>query len=59
MKDDYQIKGPRAKVEFELEKDVVEKLAAMEKQTKHTKSEMANTALKRFIAQHKDFFPIQ
>lgn len=57
MREDYKLKGTTAKIEFELEKDIVEKLGAMEGFVKLTKSELANTALKRFIAQHKDFLP--
>lgn len=57
MKDDYKIKKPTSKVELEVEKEVVEQLAQMESFTKHTRSEIVNTALKRFISQHKDFFP--
>lgn len=57
MRDDYKIKGATTKVEVELEKEVAEKLLAMEKFAKLTRSEIANTALKRFISAHKDFLP--
>lgn len=57
MKDDYKIKTATGKIELEVEKEVIEALAQMESYTKHTRSELANTALKRFIVQHKDFFP--
>jgi len=57
MRDDYKIAGPVAKVELEVEKNIVEALMEMEKHSKLTRSEIANTALKRFIAHHKDFLP--
>ena len=57
MRDDYKIKGPTVKVELEVEPSVLENLQKMEIFTKLTKSEITNTALKRFITQHKDFLP--
>jgi hypothetical protein len=57
MLDDYKLKGPTQKIEIEIEADVAEKLAKMEKFAKLTRSEIANTALKRFISAHKDFLP--
>ena len=57
MKDDYKLKGPVAKIEIEVEKDVAERLILMEAYSKFTQSELANTALKRFISSHKDFLP--
>lgn len=57
MKDDYKITGPTKKIELEVEKEVADALAAMESHTKIKTSELANTALKRFISQHKDFLP--
>lgn len=57
MRDDYKIIGPLAKVEVEVEKAIVDALLEMEKHSQLTKSEIANTALKRFIAHHKDFLP--
>jgi hypothetical protein len=57
MRDDYKLNGPVAKVEVELEKEVAEKLAAMETFSKFSRSELTNTALKRFISSHKDFLP--
>lgn len=57
MRDDYKLVGTTAKIQVELEKDVVETLAKMEVYSKHSVSELANTALKRFIASHKDFLP--
>lgn len=57
MRDDYKMKAPLAKVQVEVEKPVADALAAMEAFAKLTQSEIANTALKRFISQHKDFLP--
>jgi|LakMenEpi03Aug12_release.lakeMendotaPanAssembly.Ray.scaffolds.fasta_scaffold3769193_1 hypothetical protein len=57
MRDSYKLKGPTVKVELELEKHVVETLQAMEGFSKFTKAEITNTALKRYISQHKDFLP--
>jgi hypothetical protein len=57
MRDDYQLKGAKVKLEIEVEATVAEALAAMEKFTKHSRSELTNTALKRFISGHKDFLP--
>jgi hypothetical protein len=57
MKDDYKIQGAVAKIQVDVEKDVAEKLQAMESFTKISTSELVNTAVKRFITQHMDFFP--
>jgi hypothetical protein len=57
MRDDYKLKGPTARVQVEVEQTVADKLQLMEKFTKFSQSELVNTALKRFIAQHKDFLP--
>ncbi|MBY0469797.1 hypothetical protein K2X30_01425 [bacterium] len=57
MRDDYKLNGPVGKLEIEVEKEVLERLLAMEKHSKLSKSELANTALKRFISAHKDFLP--
>jgi hypothetical protein len=57
MRDDYKLVGDKTKLEVEVEKDVHEKLLAMEKFSKISRSELANTALKRFISSHKDFLP--
>lgn len=57
MRDDYKLVGPTTKLEVELEKSVAETLARMEGASRHSISELANTALKRFIATHKDFMP--
>ena len=57
MKDDYKLQGSTAKIEAEVEKAVAEQIQVMAKYTKHSASELVNTALKRFISQHKDIFP--
>lgn len=57
MLDDYKIKGSTKKIELEVDASVAEMLAAMEAFSKLSRSELANTALKRFISQHKDFLP--
>lgn len=57
MKEDYPLKGATVPLTFELEKDVAETLKKMAEFTKLTESEMANTAIKRFIAVHSDFKP--
>lgn len=57
MRDDYKMNGKLAKVSFEVEENVAAVLGEMEKHTQLTLSELANTALKRFIAHHKDFLP--
>ncbi|NBU20786.1 hypothetical protein EBS43_05150 [bacterium] len=57
MLDQYKIVGPKKKVEVEVEAEVADALVQMEAHTKISSSEITNTALKRFIAGHKDFFP--
>jgi metal-responsive CopG/Arc/MetJ family transcriptional regulator len=57
MRDDYKMKGPVSKIEVEVEKEVADRLLTMEKHSKISRSELTNTALKRFISQHKDFLP--
>ena len=59
MRDDYKLKGNLKKIEVEIEEQVVETLRAMEKHSKFSVAELANTALKRFISSHKDFLPPQ
>jgi predicted DNA-binding antitoxin AbrB/MazE fold protein len=56
--DDYKLKGRTVRIEVEIEDEVAEKLIRMEKHIHLTKSEIANTALKRFISSHKDFLPV-
>jgi hypothetical protein len=58
MLDEYKLTGPTKKIELEVEVEVAEKLSRMEKQVKLSSSEIANTALKRFISHHKDFLPV-
>jgi len=58
MRDDYKISGETRGLDLVIEKSVAEILEAMAKHTKHSPSELANTALKRFISQHKDFLPV-
>lgn len=57
MRDDFKLKGATARVEFDVEKEVADKIRAMEKFTGLTVSELSNTALKRFITHHSDFLP--
>ncbi len=57
MRDDYHLEGPTVKVELELEKQVHERLMEMVSYTTLSQSELLNTALKRFISNHKDFLP--
>jgi hypothetical protein len=57
MRDDYKVQGATAHLDVQVEKEVVEKLKVMEKHTGLTASEIANTALKRFITHHSDFMP--
>lgn len=57
MRDDYKITKPTGSVNLQIESQVIEMLAAMEAHTKITVSELANTALRRFIGSHKDFLP--
>lgn len=59
MRDDYKLRGATQKLEFEIEREVAEKLQRMEQHSKLSISELANTALKRFIAAHKDFLPVE
>jgi hypothetical protein len=58
MRDDYKINGATAKLSIEVDKDVADKLAAMERFKGIKVSELANVALKRFITQHSDFLPL-
>jgi metal-responsive CopG/Arc/MetJ family transcriptional regulator len=57
MRSDYKLKGQTVKVEIEIEKEVAEVIKAMEDHSKFSRSEITNTALKRYISQHKDFLP--
>jgi hypothetical protein len=57
MREDYKLKGATTRIELELEQPVVEALTKMEGFSKFSRSELTNTALKRFISTHKDFLP--
>jgi len=57
MKDDYKVTGTTSKITIEVEKDVADKLKQMSDYRKVSESDIANTALKRFISTHKDFLP--
>lgn len=57
MLNEYKLKGATKKVQMEIESEVAEMLQKMEVYTKLSQSEIANTALKRFISSHKDFLP--
>ncbi len=46
-----------AKLEAEIDKKIIDQLRTMEGFTKISQAEMITTALKRFIATHKDYFP--
>ncbi len=57
MKEDYPLKGETQSVQVTLEKQVAETLKKMSEFSKLSESEIANTAIKRFIAVHRDFLP--
>ncbi len=57
MRDDYKLEGKLKSVNADIEEVVADRLKAMTEHTKLTAAEIMNTALKRFIATHKDFFP--
>ncbi len=57
MRDDYKMEGPKKKFEIEIEAIAAARLEEMALHTRFTLSELANTAIKRFIATHKDFLP--
>lgn len=59
MRDDYKLKGATVKIEVEIEKAIAEILEKMEKYCPHSKAELVNTALRRFVSHHKDFLPPQ
>ncbi len=55
---DQKIHAPvRKKVEVEIDEQLIVQLHQMESYTKITATELLETALKRFIAGHKDYFP--
>ena len=55
MKEDYPLKGETKTVSITLEKEVTETLKKMAEHAKLSESEIANTAIKRFIAVHSDW----
>ncbi len=57
MRDDYKITKASSEITIEIETQVIDILKLMELQTKFTVSELANTAIKRFITHHNDFLP--
>jgi hypothetical protein len=57
MKNEYRINGNTQKLEVQVETEVLLTLQSMASHTQLSASELANTALKRFIASHKDFLP--
>lgn len=57
MREQYKITNPTEKLSVEIEREVAETLKMMEKHSTIPLSELANTALKRFISSHKDFLP--
>jgi hypothetical protein len=57
MRDDYKITKPASEITIKIETQVIDILKSMELQTKFTVSELANTAIKRFITHHNDFLP--
>lgn len=57
MKEDYPLKGQTVQITLTLEKAVAETIKKMADHTKFSESELANTAVKRFIAVHSDFLP--
>jgi len=57
MKSDYKIANKTVKMDIQVEENVIEVLNQMAKFSKHSTSELVNTALKRFISAHKDFLP--
>ncbi len=57
MREDYAFKTDATEVKLKLEVKVAELLTVMAKHTKLSEAEIANTAIKRFIATHRDFIP--
>lgn len=57
MRNDYKLNGNTESLNVKIEKEVYETLKKMEEKTKISTDELTNTALKRFIATHKDFLP--
>ena len=59
MKNEYDLQGKTEKLEVEVEEKVAHQLQEMADYMKFSSSEIVNTALKRFIANHKDFLPVE
>lgn len=59
MREDYKIVKPTGSINLQIESDLIEVMQAMESQTKLSVSELANTAIKRFVSAHKDFIPTE
>lgn len=57
MRENYRLEGATIQADILLEKKVFETLQEMSKFTQIPVSELANTALRRFISGHKDFLP--
>ncbi len=57
MKSNYKIDKPTGKLEVQIEQTVIDKLKVMSDYSKHSVSELLNTAAKRFISAHSDFMP--
>ena len=57
MKSDYKLEGSTAKISVEVEKKVSEDLKVMSQYSQFSESEIVNTAIKKFVSTHRDFFP--
>lgn len=57
MRDDYALQGKTESIEIKVEERTAGALQEMVDHTKLSADEIVNTALKRFISTHKDFFP--
>lgn len=57
MRENYKLEGAISTIELKLEKQVLETLQKMSEHTHIPVSELANTAIRRFISGHKDFLP--
>lgn len=57
MRDDYKLVGATKKIDLSVEVLIADRLKEMARFTGLSESEICNTALKRFIIVHRDFFP--
>lgn len=57
MKTTDKPQGPLVKFECEVEAEIAKAIKAMEAHTKMPLATLVNTALKRFVSQHKDYLP--